>query len=66
MEIADQFPLLLLQLEPLEETLSGLIPGGRGQQALTNQIIHLVLHIYWTIISVLYRLVPIIGELSDF
>lgn len=64
MEVVTHLPHLCAQLDPLEKQLSMLRPGGRGQQAVTNHIAHLVMHSHWTVLSVLYRLIPVVGESS--
>ena len=64
MEIVADLPHLCTQLDPLEEQLSMLKLGGWGQQAVTNHIAHLVMHSHWTVLSVLYRLVPVVGKSS--
>lgn len=63
MEIVTHLSPMCLQLDPLEEQLGMLSLGGRGQQAVTNHFVHLALHSHWTVLSVLYRLVPVIGKL---
>ena len=65
MEIGTYLPQLCAQLDTLEEQLSMLRPGGRGQQAVTNHIAHLVMHSHWTVLSVLYQLIPVVGESSS-
>lgn len=49
-------------LDPLEDVLSMLSTVGQGQQAVRHRIGHLLLHVYWTVLSVLFRLSPLTGK----
>ena len=65
MEIVTRLSPMCMQLDPLEEQLSMLSLGGRGQQAVTNHLVHLVMHSHWTVLSVFYRLVPVSGKFQN-
>lgn len=60
--LVTNLPIILAHVEPLECLLGSPGTTSGRQQSCACHMTRLSLHIHWTVLSVGYRLAPVVGE----